>query len=156
MNFSKILKPLLLDSLRKQFEVQLPEKGDFLLAESVQPVVDLSRPSKIPYTDWIAGGGGSTGTLIAAKANHRIVLVHYTLHAYNLATGTGTVASIEAPIRGVLNRILYHAAPASAASNNHMELSGELVVDENQPVTSVVTGAWDSVWLQAIGYYIHA
>jgi hypothetical protein len=153
INRADLFRPLV-----SQFQaVDDGSNAPFLLENSISPVVDLTRPSKIPTYDWRWSVQTGTGTLAAARPGYRFVIVYMDISVVNaVTTGTGTLAGITVTINGSAGQIMYILTESAIAANAHKVVSCELICDENTDVNSLVAGTHTAVRIGAAGYYIRA
>jgi len=147
----------IMSALENQLDAYDIYPEPFILPQSIQPVVDISRPSKVPYSDWVAGSSDTdNATLIAARLDKKIVLTHLMVSYAKAAADTGVLAAIVTTVGGASIEVLYAAGVTLTAGAVHIVSDCEMVVDENTRVYASINGTFTNVNVAAFGYYINA
>jgi hypothetical protein len=153
----KINRSDLLSALYAQFNA-LPggERKQLELAEHIQPVVDISRPSKIPYADYFNSSysGVASGTVKTGKVGFRYVVTSWILSYRMIATDTGTYVSLAGTVKGSPGFLGLLQPVPSVASSDTISGFGEWVMDENTDITVTATGSFTSIYGIVSGYKI--
>lgn len=152
----------LMFALMKQFDAHpdsvpsMEGSGVLMLLDEIRPVVDIGRPSKIPYSDWRGLTANTSGALIAAKSGYRIVLTSVALATAKTGAQDGTEIYISVVVNGATVRIAEVGSVTLTAHEESLVWGGELTCDSAQAVNLVVIGTWTVSIGSALGYYVKA